>query len=329
MIRMSALFGIVSLLALAVGCESRITGNEGNFEFSYPADDNVLDFNKPVAVGAYLDMQVREVGTRTPVELTSASFDDPLVLDVEEFSGNTITITGTGEGGALLTVEGTTTSDEELTDSVNMLARIPEVHVLAHTCGDGADPMNYLVDQRVWVPFEFEMTNSQPVIGYGYYPITLSDTLTTLDAEESNQQYMAFDNGTAAGSVTMTSDIDASTLTMNLVEGSAIDGIADPIPFVLEDIDVGDTNPFYVLPEVGGVKVCQADITKNVTSDTPTICELTDTDPEDSASGAASYEFGWFTIKGLAAGTCQYTVTYPDGAAGAGVSEQFEYEIQP
>jgi hypothetical protein len=327
--RTSALCGIVTLLALAVGCESQITGNEGNFQFSYPADDSVLDFNKPVAVGAYLDMRVREVGTQAPVELTSASFDDPMVLDVEDFSGNEVTITGTGAGGALLTVEGTTTGDEELFDSVNMLARVPEVHVLAHTCGDGADPMNYMVDQRVWVPFEFEMSNSQPVIGYGYYPLTLSDTLTAVNADESGQQYMAFDNGTTAGSVTMTSDIDASTLTMNLVEAASIDGIADPIAFVLEDIDVGDINPFYVLPEVAGVKVCQADVTKTVAAVSTSICAVTDRDVAESASGSAAYEFGWFQIEGLAEGTCEYTVTYPAGAAGVGVTEQFTFPIEP
>ncbi|MBW1878476.1 MAG: hypothetical protein JRJ84_08950, partial [Deltaproteobacteria bacterium] len=186
------------------------------------------------------------------------------------------------------------------------------------------------VDQRVWVPFEFEMENNQPVIGYGYYPLTLSDPLlATLNAAESGQQYMAFDLATTAGSLILTSDLDASTLTMSIVEAASIDGIADPIPFVLEDIDVGDINPFYVLPEVGGVKVCQADVTKTVASDTPTICTVTDQDPEESASGSAAYEFGWFKIEGVAEGTCLYTVTYPDGAAGVGFSEQFSFPIQP
>ena len=54
-------------LALAVpsltSCRSEITGNEGNLEFSYVADDDLLDFNKPLAVGASLDLRVTPAGT--------------------------------------------------------------------------------------------------------------------------------------------------------------------------------------------------------------------------------------------------------------------------
>jgi hypothetical protein len=43
-------------LLLTVACQSTLTGNEGNFQFSYDADDWITDFNKPIAVGAYLDI---------------------------------------------------------------------------------------------------------------------------------------------------------------------------------------------------------------------------------------------------------------------------------
>jgi hypothetical protein len=109
------------------------------------------------------------------------------------------------------------------------------------------------------------------------------------------------------------------------VTASSIDGAAEPTAYVAEDIDVGDTNAFYVLPSVGGVPICQADIPKVVTSDTPTICDVRD-------AGAADenvHEYGWFEIEGIAAGPCVYTVTFPDGNAGTGASAQFTYEIQP
>jgi hypothetical protein len=95
----------------------------------------VFDFNKPIAVGARLDIEVTDVGAQLPVELSAASFDDPAVLDVVEVEGSVVTVEGKGDGGALLEVEGTTSQGETLTDSVNLLSRVPEVHRLSHTCG--------------------------------------------------------------------------------------------------------------------------------------------------------------------------------------------------
>lgn len=69
-IRIAALTSAVFIGA--IGCESTITGNEGNFQFSYPADDRVLDFNKPIAIGARLDVSVRTAGDRTAVTLSAA-----------------------------------------------------------------------------------------------------------------------------------------------------------------------------------------------------------------------------------------------------------------
>lgn len=322
--------GVVTLaLLLAAACDSRITGNEGNFEFSYPADDRVFDFNKPVAVGAWLDLEVRDVGSRQPVDLTDASFDDPAVLDVVDFDGPNLTINGTGDGGALLSVTGVTAGGETLTDSVNMLARVPEVLNLSHTCGSEGTTAPYLADQTVWVPFEMEMSNGQPVIGYGYYPVTLSGTgLGTLDDTQSGQQFMAFELGTTTGALTLDSDLDDHTLTIQIVNAADIDGVADPVALVVEDIDVGDTNSFYVLPEYEGDAICQADVTMTVTSDTPTICTVTRSEP-DVTGDRGQYEYGWFTVTGVAEGTCTYTVTYPAGDGGNGVSAQFTYPIEP
>ncbi|HCF56896.1 MAG TPA: hypothetical protein DFS52_02730, partial [Myxococcales bacterium] len=63
---------VFAAVAIA-GCQSMITGNEGNLEFSYRADDEVRDFNKPIAVGAKLDLEVRTNGTRQTVELLEAT----------------------------------------------------------------------------------------------------------------------------------------------------------------------------------------------------------------------------------------------------------------
>jgi hypothetical protein len=325
LIIVSIAIGSIGLMA----CDSRITGNEGNFVFSYTADDDVRNFNKPVAVGAFLDMEVRNVGSEQPVELSAAAFDDETILMVTDFSGHELTIQGVASGGALLEVTGTQTDGEELSDSVNMLARVPDQLVLRHTClGAEARAGNYLTDQRVWMPFDM-LENDRAVIGYGYYPIDITGDAATLDAAESNQQYMAFDTAATAGAVTFDSQVDDETLTLNVVTPGDIDGVMQPIAFVGEDIDVGDVNAFYTLPSVGGVAVCQAAVDIDVASDTETICDVRKRNEPDNGDEDARRERGWFEVEGLAEGTCQYTVTYPDGNGGAGASAQFTYEIQP
>ena len=86
--RKHILIASLTVLPALVGCTSKITGNEGNFEFSYPADDRVADFNNPIAVGAYLDLEVRDVGYQQPVTLSAASTDDESVLMVESFQAH-------------------------------------------------------------------------------------------------------------------------------------------------------------------------------------------------------------------------------------------------
>jgi hypothetical protein len=311
-------------LLLTVACQSTLTGNEGNFQFSYDADDWITDFNKPIAVGAYLDISVREVGTFQAVELSAADYDDPAVLDVVEFEGARITVQGKGEGLALLEVEGTTASGETLTDSVNMQAKVPEVHLLWHSCG-GQMQGAYLSGQRVWVPFELQMENSQPVIGYGYYPLVADTDAAVLNAAESGQQWMAFDTSDSAGVTVLSSEIDGTELTMNVHAPSSIDDVQEPVAFVAEDIDVGDTNAFYVRPMVAGLPVCQAEVDNTVVSDTPDICTVTDTEPVETGDK----EHGWFSITGVAEGECIFTVSYPEGNDGAGASAQFSYPIEP
>ena len=120
-------------------------------------------------------------------------------------------------------------------------------------------------------------------------------------------------------------DIDDAVATMNVVTSATIDGVQDPIAFVAEDIDVGDTNAFYVRPMVGDMPVCQAEVDNTVVSDTPDTCTVTDTEPVETGD----HEYGWFSVTGVTEGECIYTVTYPDGNGGEGAEAQFSYTIEP
>lgn len=318
------------LLLPSIGCKSKLTGNEGNLTFSYFADDRIRDFNKPIAVGAKLDLEVETSGTPAqPAQVESASSDDTNVLDVVTTSGNTITVEGKGDGNVLLSVSADAGGAKGvLTDSVNLNVRVPEVQKLNHTCTDqGASPGTYIVGQEIWVPYELEMSNGQPVIGYGYYPATpVPAEGLALTNSGKEQQYMKFMTGSAAGAVTLESDIDDTVWSADLIEESAIDG-AELVTEYSAFVDVRTL--YYVLPTTGGKRVCQARTDYSVVSDTPEICTVESLNPtanETSLSSAVN-EFGWLAITGSQVGVCQFSITYSAGMAGAGVTTQLSADI--
>ncbi len=321
----SLLFVAAGLL-LITGCRSRITGNEGNLEFSYVADDDIRNFNKPIAVGARLDLEVRTVGRRRPVEVQKVTSSDPGVLDAVAVAGSGFTLEGKGEGSAEISVEALD-GEETLTDSVNMLARVPEVLKMYHTCDPGSTEALYLTSQEIWVPFELEMKNGQPVIGYGYHPITITPPeALTLDTQTKNQQYFELTTADTPQQATVASTLDDTTLTFTLVAPADIDGATLGLGAGVNP-EVGEKHLYDILPTVGGRPVCQANTDFTVSTTTPEICTVREIGAPDS--GDDRYQYSWVEIEGLATGTCTFQVVFTEGAGGAGATADFSLTVDP
>ncbi len=324
--RSQAILLLGAVLLLAAGCRSRITGNEGNLEFSYVADDDIANFNKPIAVGARLDIEVRTAGRRRPVAVEEVTSSDPAVLDAVAVGGSGFTLEGKGEGSAEIFVTATD-GGETLEDSVNMLARIPEVLKMYHTCAPASAEATYLTGQEIWIPFEFEMKNGQPVIGYGYHPITVTpDGALTLDTGSRSQQYFHFTTAASPETATVASTLDDTTLTLNLVDAGAIDGATVGIGAGTEP-KVGEKHLYDILPTVGGEPVCQANTDFTVTTTTPAICTVREIGAPES--GDDRYQYSWIEIEGLAAGTCEFEVTFTAGSGGAGTTVPLSVQVVP
>jgi len=325
-LRHSVLLALLTFV-LMPACKSVLTGNEGNLEFTYPADDRVADFNKPIAVGAKLELEVRDAGSRKAVSLTSASTEDDSVLRVVSFSGSKLILEGVSSGGTLVLVEANTTGGA-LGDSVNMLARVPEVMKLANTCVTEASAQ-YLTGQDIIIPYDFEMSNGQPVIGFGYFPITLEPaTGMTLDTTSVDQQWFHFTTGATAQNVTLSNSIDSTTLTLELVEVGSVDGGMLQLDSLLP-AEVGKKRAPYVLPTANGRPICQAQTDYSVVTDSPEVCTVTAIVAPDTADLGVAKEFGWLEVEGLTAGTCNFTVTYTEGAAGVGASSALAVPVNP
>lgn len=309
---------------IATGCSSRITGNSGNLEFSYTTDDLTSDFNKPIAVGAKLELKVQTAGDRQPVSISDV-FTDEEVLLVDSFSGDNFILVGNGEGNSLVEVlaDG---PEGEVEDSVNMRAAVPEVLKLSHTCTGNELGLYPVGKSDVLVPFDMELSDGTQVIGYGYYPVELQEGLGTLQANSTDQANLRLDLGATPGDYTLSSTVDDTSLTIRLIEESQITGasVNDDSPNfrVIE----GETNFIYVWPAVGEDIVCQAQADMTVQSLTPEICDVRNNEtPEDPGQFVNSE--GFVAIEGLAAGECQFDVTFPNGNDGAGATTMFTAQI--
>jgi len=315
---------LLSLVLVVVSCRSRITGNQGNLEFSYVTDDDVIDFNKPIGVGARLKLRVAKAGTHGAVTLTKASSGSTGVLEVESFSGNELILKGTGPGTAIINVEAKA-GNETLPDDITMTARVPEVLELSHTCVAGSEA-RYFADQNVLMPFELHMKNNQPVIGYGLYPVTVSpDGAAVLDTASTDQTFLHLRTSATPQTATVRSTIDMTSATMVLVQPADVTGgefFSSPgTPYATL---VNTTALYHVLPTVGGKRVCQPDLTTTVATSTPSVCDVSMTDaPANEPKG----RFGWVSVRGKAVGFCDFTLTYPQGNAGAGVTVPLRVQV--
>lgn len=320
------LLSLCCLLAL-FGCRSKITGNEGNLDFSYVADDDLRNFNKPIAVGAKLDLKVAEAGTNQRVELQSATSSAPAVLKVASFQGDTLVLEGAGDGGALISVTATLPDGSVKPDSVNMLARVPEVLKLFHTCTTAAEA-RYLVSQDIWLGYDFSMKNGQAVIGYGYFPVTYSPPGgVTQQLTSKDQQFLHLATAATRQTVTVSSTLDATTATLHLVEPADVDGADFYDAAHVATTRKGTTGYYNLVVSVGGRPVCQAFMDNSATSTTPDVCEVSKVAPADTPATGPKNEFGWVKVQGKAPGTCHFTVTWTQARGGQGLTVPFSVTI--
>lgn len=310
---------------VATGCLSRQTGKNGTLEFSYAANDSVVDFNKPIAVGAKLDLIVGQAGTHKTVALKSADTDDPSVLAVNGFNGQTITLQGKAEGSTTVNASATIPDGSVVSDSVDMSVAQPTVLKMHHYCTTAATGL-YLAGADIWIPYDMELSNGRPVVGYGYVPVE-ADPTDGVQFDQTTKDQANFHVTTASTkeTVTLTSTIDDTTLQLQLVDPGDIDGIklVNDSPTVV----TGATTLVYLLPTVGDKPVCQARTAIDATSDTPEICDISTVDQPQTPQQAAN-EWGWVKIKGKAAGTCKFSVTYSAANGGSGVTDSFTATVK-
>ena len=307
---------------LAIGCTSTTTGNEGNLDFSYTADDDIKNFNKPIAAGASLELRIAETDTRTKVDVDDASTSDVAIMRVASFNDDRVIVEGVSDGNVLVEVTARTQSGDLLTDSVNMRVATAAGTLLSHTCEGGSEVGKYFADtDGVLIGYELFDDSNNAVIGYGFHPFEVSgDAELTLREDVTDQAFMWFDIGSATGPATIASTIDDVRLAMEIITPGDIDDIGGPQTI---EVRAGETAYAHFWPTHDGTRVCQSEAEVQAASATPDICEVRATMPVDEESDSFLDITGTVAIEGVAFGTCEFTVTYPDGMGGTGVTKSF------
>ena len=322
--RFAMVLAVIACSALATGCTSRQTGKLGNLVFSYVADDQVTDFNKPIAVGAKLDVHVRQKGNNKPVTITSASTADDKVLKVEKFEPSFFTLGANAKGNAEITVKAQQEDGQVVEDKVDMRAAVPQVLKMHHYCTKDADAY-YLTDQTIYLPYDMELSDGEAVIGYGYHPIEMQPAGgLTLFADGKNQAHFKLRTSKTAQTVMLQSKLDSATLVISVVDEGQVDGARYEGP---KTVLVDTSTPVLVRPTISGKPVCQADTAINATSKTPDVCEakaLTTAKIGDDSTQS----WGWIEIKSLTLGKCTFEVTHLKANKQAGLTSSFTVDVK-
>ena len=312
--------GLAAICLFGMACVSKTTGNEGNLEFAYVADDDLADFNKPIGVGASLDLIVAQAGSSAGVVVKKATSDKPEVAEVISAGGNSVVLTGKGDGSFRLSVETTTPAGDSLNDSVDMLVRTPDTLKIRHYCTTGSNA-NYEVDRDVLIGFDM-LAGGKSVIGWGLHPVIFEPADGfVLNKNTKDQASLHLRTAKTKQTVVIKSTIDGTTSTIGLVTEADFNGarlalVTEPVGGVF----VGAQRLMHVRPLVDEVPVCQSGAVMTAGASTPDVCTVKATHSGNVTS--------WVTITGISVGKCTFTVTLPNGKGGQGVSETFTVDVK-
>ncbi len=324
--------GLATTILLSVGCTASTTGEEGNLRFSYTTEVAGTDFDRPIAVGAKLDLRAYRANVAASesndVSLNNADSSAPAILEVLSASGNTIVLEAKGEGQARISVD----TAQGLSDAVTLTTRAAEVVRSHHVClgEDGARGATYLAGQEIFLPFVLGLSDGSNLVGYGYYPLTADDAGVTVKPNQREIGFVTLVIGPdVSGPVALTSSVDDDfTMTLNVVSEADIQGarLANPSAVV----GVGNADIFSVQPTLARDEpLCQADATFTVATTTPEICDVARLQgDEESAAIALSRQLGWISVEGKQLGDCELTLTYPNADNGAGITAEARVSVQ-
>lgn len=330
-VRISSILTAATLMAIMGACTATTTGADGNLKFSYYSSQQAGDFNKPIAIGAKLDIKVEDAGSNemdeTVVERVESA--DESIIKAASAGGDVITLEAIGAGSTEISVDAAVArTGESESDRFTMRTAVPEVVELTHLCDTSNTAATYLVGQKeIFLGFDMQLADGQQVVGYGYYPVVPAPaTGATVLTDKKNHDFVRMETGDDVGDVVFTSPVSEGSWTLKLVEEGAIDGA------LLEDpgsVGVGDGETYNVLPATMGARICQANLDFAIEVSTPEVCDVERLSGETlELTESITRKSGWIEVSGKSVGDCKFSVTYAGGNAGAGATAELQVSVE-
>lgn len=310
--------GLLTMTSLIFGCDARQTGERAQIVFAYTSFDDTTNFNKPLAVGAALDLRALELATDEEVLIERAKGDD--AIKVAEHVRNLIVLQAQKPGTTRLHVKGHTQDGAQLEDFVTLRAATVKSIALNHLCTEEAHAVYQAGLRDIEIPMTKFAENNEYLIGYGLYPIRIEPAASAqLDLRSDDAHAMHLDLSSKAGSFKLSSTLNKAHLSFELITPSQIDGIQ------IDEFDaqartvINQTAWLSFVPTYKGKPLCASKTPIEATSSTPDICEVStilDRHQRDDGTTIQNTE-GVIKITGKAFGVCRYEVTLPGTRAQA------------
>lgn len=303
---------------LTLGCSVLESANErgrnGNLVFTIDTGELATDFDNPVAIGAMLDITVKQARGGGSVELTAASFRTEGSFEVVRFADDVVTVRALDRGSSSLEVAARG-SDGELDDVIDLTAEEAAKVSLSHKCNFlDFKTAQYGVGTAATLDYTLRNRLDRIMLGYGFAPLSMSPAAIELDAGRMRVGTLVFTPATSAGLVTVRSTVDDEELELRFVDPADIDSVKVNGLRTVSRTSRAATRKVW--PQYRGERVCRAGVGPQVASVVGTNCSV-------EVTGAATDEHFTLEITPQAVGPCAFTLEVPETS----VSESFEFQI--
>lgn len=320
------IFGATAALALALPMASCVSGNvpgeAARLAFSYDTDAPRGSLSSPIAIGARITLRAADVSTSTPLPIITATSDSAAVVVLGIEDGGVL-LEGAMEGTARITVAATL-RDEPVVDTIVLESQPAARLSLEHACAGGESGV-YLTGSRVRLPLELASAEGRPLIGHGFHPVTFDPGgRLTIDESSTSEAFLPLRSGQLEGVVTIASSIDDERLSLELIDEGRISGAELLGGSIDNAVAIGETRFAIVAPLFDGRRLCQGEPEREITTDTPALCTVA---PITRATEDAPRQ-GLVSIRGIAQGTCRFTVRFPTAADGSGLEVPFGVPVR-
>jgi hypothetical protein len=270
--------------------------------------------------GSSVDVEIESFFIREPVGILSLSVDDEQVMMTTITDDAEFRIDFFEAGEATLDMRVEMSDGEIFTDTFDFVVGPAQSVLTGHPCDRGADHGAYLVDSDIRIGyFYFDDEDDRPLTGYGNHPIEVDGSAQlTFDEASSDLLYWSFHTGSDVGEAQISSTLDDSVLTMDIVDADAIDGVRLVDPQALEELEVGRDEASYFVPTAGDLPLCFASVDFYVQPLTPDVCTAFSS---FRAPTGQAFRDNRLRITRRAEGECQIELSFPDLNGGEGLTE--------